>query len=106
MVTKLIIRIPKKREKEEFEIKIQPAIKHQKKIKIEEKWTMEKQDIIIKDEYSDLKVKILSNGWTSIIAENGDIEISLGCYPNKRFEVLKRMFDKLERKWKNVILSQ
>ena len=37
MTTKLIIRVPKKREKEEFKIIFQPARKHQKKIKLEEK---------------------------------------------------------------------
>ena len=37
MGTKLIIRVPKKREKEEFEVIFQPARKRQKIIKIEEK---------------------------------------------------------------------
>lgn len=34
---KIIIRIPKKQEKEEVDIKIQPAKKHQKKIRMEVK---------------------------------------------------------------------
>lgn len=36
MTTTLIIRIPKKRQKEEFRIIIQPPKKHQKIIKLEE----------------------------------------------------------------------
>ena len=36
-MTTIIIRVPKKREKEEFKVIFQPARKHQKKIRIEEK---------------------------------------------------------------------
>ena len=59
---------------------------------------MKKEDIIIQDKYSDLKVKILENGWVSIIVDDGDVEISLGNYPNKRFEILEEMFRKLKEK--------
>lgn len=45
-MTKLIIRVPKKREKEEFEVIFQPARKHQKIIKIEENVKFGDKEII------------------------------------------------------------
>ena len=56
----------------------------------------------IKNKYSDLWVEIDNEtGWTQIIAENGDVSVSLGKYPNKRFEVLEKMFQELKSKEKN-----
>lgn len=55
----------------------------------------EPKDIIIKDENSDLYIEILSNGWTSIKTDYGE-NISLGKYPNKRFEILIKMLEKVK----------
>ena len=54
---------------------------------------------IFESDFSDLKVEIHSNGWTTIIAEDGDKIISLGNYPNKRFEMIEEAIKYLKEKY-------
>lgn len=59
-----------------------------------------KKDIIISDAFSDLSASILENGWTNLIQYDGidEIRITLGNYPNKRFDIIEQMLRKVKER--------
>jgi hypothetical protein len=53
----------------------------------------------IKSKFSDLSAEILDNGWVILQIENEET-ISLGKYPNARFEILEKMLEFVKSKGK------
>ena len=57
---------------------------------------LKKKEKIIQDEFSDLTAEIKDNGW--VVLSQGVSCISLGIYPNARFNIIKRLLAELELK--------
>jgi hypothetical protein len=65
-----------------------------KKAEIEIKEHYKPKDMVIESKYSDLTAIILENGWVQLGQENKSL--SLGNYPNARFDIIKRLLAELE----------
>ena len=59
---------------------------------------LKQKDKIIQGEFSDLNAEIMENGWVLLHQLGIDSCISLGIYPNARFDIIKRLLAELELK--------
>lgn len=55
------------------------------------------KDKIIQDEFSDVYAEILDNGWVTLREPNEKINLSLGKYPNARFDVIERLLKEVKK---------
>ena len=73
-----------------------PANYHKYTARIKHQYyKLKPQEIIIEDRYCDLTIKISSTGWTTI-EQDGNEPISLGIYPNTRFELIEEMLKRVK----------